>query len=339
MHDLPSQPYTVYVKGIIDGSTAADGSGYTRIDIKRDNVSLIGVVDAGNIPTFNGVYLVIKEYRNIVLRNLRFIPGRDNSISSPESGCTAADPDYCDWNATPDGITIEGTQRVWIDHCEFTDGPDYMGVNPNKSHYKQYDGLLDIKKGANYLTISYTKFYNHDKTMLVGHSDSNSGDDFHVTFFRNYFAYTGQRAPRVRFGQVHLLNNLYENRKKTTESQKYFLTYAIGLGFGAQVYSERNVFDVEGAAAVDLFGVDFDKWSQYFTDVGSWLNGAEVDLTAAAQLAISAQSAANNNELPYLGNVGWNPANAYDYPLLQTAEEVRAQVKANAGVGRISLGL
>lgn len=238
-------PYTVYVKGTINGANE-DGTGYTIAEIKgrkttgmenTGNVSLIGIVENGQLPTLNAVWLKVSYVDNIIIRNLRVVAGLDTSLGSMEA--CSGDTDYCDWNVEADAVTMQTVIRAWIDHCEFTDGFDFNGVNPVKANYKYHDGLVDIKKASDYITISYSKFSNHDKTMLIGSSDSDAGD-YRITFFRNQFQYIGQRAPRVRFGKVHLLNNYYDNQLHTAEQHKYYMSYAVGLGYSSQVYSDRK---------------------------------------------------------------------------------------------------
>ncbi|MCE3251751.1 MAG: Pectate lyase/Amb allergen [Cellvibrio sp.] len=325
-------PWIIYVKGYIDGATNSDTTGFTQLRINRDSTSLIGVIENGLVPTLNAVWITVGAYKNIIVRNLRFVSGKDTGWSYESfSRCTYIDKDYCASNADPDSLTLQGVQRAWVDHCEFTDGANFNGVNPNKAFYKMYDGLLDIKKGSDFITLSYNKFSNHDKSMLIGSSDVNDGE-YRITFYRNWFHYTGQRTPRIRNGQVHLLNNLYEGVKRTTEDRPYHMTYAVGLGFNGKAYSEHNAFDIQGAAATDLLSANFDAWSQYFTDIGSWLNGAPVDLNAVAASVINAQNIAEKDTKPFLGPVTWSPRDHYAYSPLTTVDEVRRLVKANAGV-------
>lgn len=329
-------PWTVYVKGYINGATNGDGTGYTQQRISRPNTSLIGVVENGVIPTLNAVWINISGQSNIIIRNVRFVSGKDTSWSYENFGsCTYTDKDFCPSNAEPDSVTLQGVTRAWVDHNEFTDGANFGDVNANKAHYKMYDGLLDIKKGSDYITVSNNKFSSHDKTILIGANDSADGE-YRVTFAQNWFQYIGQRAPRVRNGHVHILNNLYDNVKKTTETRPYHMNYAIGLGFNGKAYSERNAFDVTGAVATDLLSANFDAWSQYFTDVGSWLNGSAVDLNAAAATVVNAKNALEKDSKPFLGPVSWNPAANYSYTPLTTPDAVRSTVKANAGVGKIT---
>jgi pectate lyase len=55
-----------------------------------------------------------------------------------------------------------------------------------------------------------------------------------VTFHHNWWAENVvQRMPRVRFGQVHLFNNLYTSTGNN---------YCVGVGVGANILAENNVF-------------------------------------------------------------------------------------------------
>lgn len=113
-----------------------------------------------------------------------------------------------DWSGTThstDCITIYG-ENVWIDHCWL-----YAGA----------DGLLDIRSGngsiADFVTVSYCRFSDHNKVTLVGSSDSNTQDRGHLRVTFHHCWYDGtvlkgihQRMPRVRFGDVHVFNNYYE---------------------------------------------------------------------------------------------------------------------------------
>ena len=59
--------------------------------------------------------------------------------------------------------------------------------------------------------MSYNNFFDHDKTMLIGSSNTVGADvgKLRVTLHHNRFANVGQRVPRVRFGQVDLYNNYF----------------------------------------------------------------------------------------------------------------------------------
>jgi pectate lyase len=102
-------------------------------------------------------------------------------------------------NATDDSINVQMfSHHVWLDHNDLANG---------------FDGLIDIKRGSSYVTVSWNHTHNHTKNMLLGHDDGNGAQDvgrLKVTYHHNWFDQTPQRNPRVRFGEpVHVFNNYY----------------------------------------------------------------------------------------------------------------------------------
>src|SRR2546428_1786235 len=97
--------------------------------------------------------------------------------------------------------------------------------------------------------VSWNRFADHDKTMLIGSSDTAPADagKLNVTVHHNVFASIGQRAPRVRFGKVHVYDNLY----LIPSAQGY--TYSWGVGVDAKLYVENNVFRVGPDVKPDRF--------------------------------------------------------------------------------------
>lgn len=173
-------------------------SGSSMLDVKDlYDVSIIGVgVDA----TLSGFGLNIVRARNVIVRNL-FIQ-----------------------NSGIDGITlqandVEGTgDHVWIDHCTVTHA---------------YDGAIDVTHTASYVTVSWNHIYNHDKTCLMGHSDTQVSDTaMKVTYHHNYFDSTGQRHPRVRYGKAHVYNNYYRKN----------VLYGVSSNLEADVVVEGSYF-------------------------------------------------------------------------------------------------
>ncbi|HEX6682327.1 MAG TPA: hypothetical protein VF062_06005 [Candidatus Limnocylindrales bacterium] len=101
--------------------------------------------------------------------------------------------------ANDDSINVQMfTHHVWIDHNDLAQG---------------FDGLVDVKRGSSYVTISWNHTHNHTKNMLLGHDDGNGPQDIgrlKVSYHHNWFNNTPQRNPRVRFGEpVHIYNNYY----------------------------------------------------------------------------------------------------------------------------------
>jgi pectate lyase len=102
-------------------------------------------------------------------------------------------------NSGDDAVNVQMfSHHVWIDHNDLCCG---------------FDGLVDIKRGSSFITVSWNHTHNHTKNMLLGHDDKNAAQDvgfLKVTYHHNFFDQTPQRNPRVRFGEpVHVFNNYY----------------------------------------------------------------------------------------------------------------------------------
>ncbi|GIF23456.1 pectate lyase [Actinoplanes tereljensis] len=157
------------------------------------------VLGSGASSGITGGGLNLSGVKNVIIRNLVFK------------------------NASDDSINVQsGTTNVWIDHNDLSNG---------------YDGLIDIKRGSDFITVSWNHLHDHDKSMLLGHDDANGAQDIghlRVTYVHNWFDGTNQRHPRVRFGNpVHVLNNYYSN----------IGSYGVGSAMNAGVFVERNYFE------------------------------------------------------------------------------------------------
>ncbi len=157
------------------------------------------IIGVGAASGVTGGGFTLSAVKNVVIRNLVFK------------------------NSSDDAINVQsGTTNVWIDHNDLSTA---------------YDGLIDIKRGSDFVTVSWNHLHNHNKSMLLGHSDTNGAQDtghLRVTYVHNWFDGTNQRHPRVRFGNpVHVLNNYYSN----------IGAYGVGSAMGAGVYVERNYFE------------------------------------------------------------------------------------------------
>jgi pectate lyase len=180
------------------------------------NKTIIGATNSSLI----GVNLFIKDVSNVIIRNM--------NVSKVVGG---------------DAITIQNATNVWVDHCEL-----FSDLLHDKDYY---DGLLDITHGSDYISVTNTRFHDHWKTSLVGHSDSNRAQDagrLHITYARNVWTRVNSRTPSVRFGIVHVFDSLYTELGAT----------GVNARMGAQVLVETTVFSnfagraIETADSVDV---------------------------------------------------------------------------------------
>ncbi|TVY05563.1 pectinesterase family protein [Paenibacillus cremeus] len=262
------------------------------------NVTIVGL---GSDAKLVGGNLILTNNKNVIIRNIEFQDAYDYFPQwDPTDGSTG------NWNSQYDNISLSGATNIWIDHNTFNDGshPD----DPNEAyygrHYQHHDGLVDITKKSDLVTLSYNHFSGHDKTSLIGSSDSSTTDSgfLRVTIHHNYYDNITQRAPRVRYGQVHVYNNYYNAPSGL---------YGIGVGAAAQIYSESNYFEniatpVTPAGNLDSYSPGFIK------DVGSNFVGSGTPV--------------------WRPNVNWTPSSFYTYTA-DSAAGVKSTVLANAGSG------
>jgi pectate lyase len=244
----------VYGRGPITGPVeaarvASQQAQQARVRIRLgSNTTIVGL---GRDATIRGAWFDIRgtsgvanSRTNIIVRNLTFQDAFDCFPAwAPTDGALGS------WNAQYDSISLRDSNNVWIDHNTFEDRatadetlPLYFGVI-----FQVHDGLVDITNASDLVTVSWNRFRNHDKTMLIGSSDSAAADrgKLRVTLHHNLFDKIGQRAPRVRFGQVHVYNNLYDVRSTPS------YVYTWGVGIESALFAEENFFIAERAFTVD----------------------------------------------------------------------------------------
>ena len=216
--------------------------------------------------TIAGCGLNINGNSNVIIRNINFRNWNDDAINVQESA-----------------------KNIWIDHNSFSNG---------------YDGAVDIKRGSDFITVSWNRVFSHDKAMLLGHSDDNGSQDrghLRVTYHHNWFDKSTQRHPRVRFGNpVHVYNNYYNANSG----------YGVASTEGAGVLVEANSFE----GVKDPF------------HLGEASSGPGT-LVARNNLLVNSgagQSGGSVASLPY----SYTP---------DAAANVKSIVTANAGAGRISI--
>ena len=195
------------------------------------------------------------------------------------------------FTGTPDdAINVQMfSHHIWIDHNDLSNG---------------YDGLIDIKRGSSYVTVSWNHTHHHTKNMLLGHDDSNGAQDtgqLKVTYHHNFFDRTPQRNPRVRFGEpVHVFNNYY----------LYNTDIGVACQANAGCVIENNVFeDTEEAYAIDYAG-------------------PKGRIVARGNLFLGESFPGT------IGGTVQEPSAYYPYTL-DSADSVKASVVAGAGTGHI----
>ncbi|WP_030858586.1 pectate lyase family protein [Streptomyces sp. NRRL S-37] len=298
-------------EGLRRASAAAQDTAI-KVNVPSDT-TIIGV---GRNAGIKGASLQIKDVDNVIVRNL--------TLESPVDCFPQWDPtdgDRGNWNSEYDTAVVHGSTHVWLDHNTFTDGehpdseaPTYFGML-----YQQHDGELDIVKGANYVTASWNVFTEHDKTILIGNSDSEStavGDrgKLKATFHHNLFSGLVERAPRVRFGQV----DVYNNHFVATEGY----SYSFGIGKESQLVAEHNAFTLaKGISPAKILK----KWSEApLTAAHNVVNGKRTDLIAVHNAEIPAETLRSG--------AGWTPTLR---TAVHPARAVPFLVGHGAGAGRL----
>ena len=174
----------------------------------------------------------IKRVENLIMRNIIF------------EGPGAYDTDG--W----DNLALDDCRNIWVDHCEFHDG---------------VDGNFDIKNKSDYISVTWCTFSyekppkaggpggsdDHRYTNLIGSSDGATADEgkLKITFQYNWWGEgCKERMPRVRYGQVHLVNNYYSSSVANQGAR---------AGYKANLRIEGNYFIAGYKKPVDEFNKDY----------------------------------------------------------------------------------
>ncbi|KAH7290511.1 hypothetical protein KP509_30G051200 [Ceratopteris richardii] len=164
----------------------------------------------------NGPCITIQDTQHIIIHGLII-----HHCTLGKSGLVMSSTEHVGERTGSDGdaIAIFGGSHIWIDH-------NYLA--------ECADGLIDAIHTSTFITISNNFFTNHDKVMLLGHSDGYPEDkDMRVTVVYNHFG-PGlvQRMPRCRYGRFHVVNNRYTKWEM----------YAIGASANPTILSQGNYF-------------------------------------------------------------------------------------------------
>jgi pectate lyase len=289
------------------------------------NTTLFGV---GSDATLVGAWLDVRpdfasgsQPMNVIIRNLTFLDTVDCFPEwSPNDGTTG------NWNAQYDSISVRNATHVWIDHNRFADVASRDDQQPNYfgHRYQLHDGQVDITHESDYVTLSWNRFATHDKSILVGSSDESVDDrgKLRVTLHHNLFDNVSQRMPRVRFGQVHVYDNLYRV-SVTTDYRSSF-----GAGVESQIYAENNYFDMDkGFGASEV--IDGKKGTRITTTGNCWVESGTCGDADFAKL----WNAVNTPKLKT--DAGWVPTLYGDAQGAEPVSAVKERVLFESGPGHV----
>ncbi|MBP3985736.1 hypothetical protein J5837_15100 [Pseudoxanthomonas helianthi] len=280
-------------------ASASAQSARVRIRVPA-NTTLVGATRGAGL---RGAWLDIRpssssgnQPMNVIVRNLVLEDTYDCFPQwSPTDGAQG------NWNSAYDNISVRNATHVWIDHNTLRDRTTADDTLPSHfgRHFQIHDGLLDVTNEADLVTISWNRFENHDKTMLFGSSDGASADrgKLRITLHHNYFLDVGQRAPRVRYGQVHLYNNFY---KVSDEAAAVRYGYSWGVGFESRIVAQNNHFRTGGL-------IDPAAFVSVFKGTGIQAEGTRVDGVSGSSAVdvVAAYNAAHGDALS--PTVSWTP--------------------------------
>lgn len=270
-------PEIVYIDGKISSSSKV------IVTVKHGaNISILGL---GSTAELENVALNIRNTDNVIVRNLKI-----HEVLYPN-----------------DALTIDECMHVWVDHCEF------HSIIGDGVTVDTYDGLLDIKKGSRYVTVSWCSFHDHMKVMLIGHTNNTGQQEqdskMRVTLHHNHFYNTDGRNPSLRFGAIHMFNNYFDN----------IADYGIAARVGSHALIENCHYnDVKLSMSTDKFPVD-GLPNGYICQSGNLFTGS----TSSPVISQTGCDWWTSSTLPY----------SYT---LDPVSTVASTVPANVGVGKIS---
>lgn len=274
-------PLVIYITGKI---TLAN-TGVGKIDIKdQKDVSIIGYRDLGEL---DGVGIKLTRAENVIIRNLTIHHVRNGD--------------------TKDGIEIDDSKFIWIDRNTI--------YNDLVSDVDYYDGLLDIKNGARYITVSWNVFHSNAKGLLVGHTDSDSKPPDKITYHHNHFYNLNTRVPLIRHAEVHMFNNVIQD----------IVGSGTNVRMGARVRIENNWYENVGSG-------NRDSHAGYIEGPIGWWYGSP----QTGYWEVIGNKFVNNPVNEYQSTT--TMAIPYDYSMaLNSAERARELVLDYAGAGSPSL--
>ncbi len=210
--------------------------------------------------------LSISDAQNIIIKNLSITNLSENG----------------------DGIALRNSTNVFISHCTVFDCTD---------------GLIDITRASDFVTVSYCKFYyavveNHKFPNLIGASDNDLDDrgKLHVTFHHNWWAEgCVSRMPNIRFGSVHMYNNYFSCTGNN---------YCSRARIEAQILSEYNYYDqVRDPLIVEEGGIAKSVGNVYFECTNNIYEAKDIVFSPDYSYSFTKANCAKREAMYMAGNI------------------------------------
>ena len=182
---------------LVDGSITVEPFG-TTLPVSS-HTTIAGV---GRDAEIVGGGFQLEHVSDVVFRNLTL---RDSYVPGDWDG---KDNDH-------DGIRVDTSDHVWIDHCEFV---------------RLGDGQVDIRKDSTAVTVSWSVFRDHNKTLGVGWTDNAVTT---LTVHHTRFSNTHQRNGSIdQVAAGHMYDNWHAGHS----------SYGMSARGAGQVLVENSVF-------------------------------------------------------------------------------------------------
>ncbi|MEV6592797.1 pectinesterase family protein [Streptomyces acidicola] len=177
-----TEPYVIVVAAAINMNPVGK-----EIKVASDK-TIVGQGTSGHIV--GGGFFLGQGVHNVIIRNLTI---RD----SYQGVWNDKDNDF-------DAIQMDGAHHVWIDHNDLR---------------RMADGLIDSRKDTTYVTVSWNKLSDNNKTFGIGWTENVTAS---LTIHHNWFRDTEQRNPSTdNVAQAHLYNNYLEDVSGTSINSSY----------------------------------------------------------------------------------------------------------------------
>lgn len=225
-----------------------------------------------------GPCITIQYVSNIIIHGIHV-----HDCKQGGNALVRSSPTHYGWRTISDGdgISLFGASHVWIDHCSLS---------------RCTDGLIDAIMGSTAITISNNYFTNHDKVMLLGHSDAYVADKtMQATIAFNHFGEgLVQRMPRCRHGFFEVVNNDYS----------HWEMYAIGGSAAPTINSKGNRYTAPSnrfAKSVTMrIGTSEEEWERWDwrSEGDMFVNGAYFTPSGSAGMSTNYEKAASIGSKP-----------------------------------------